>query len=267
MTSPLAISSERTRTRRLSVACSQPVSRSRSEAANIEHQYRKPIAFFPPAELESCQIRAYPEERCAASQRVQGSEHYRPAVRLVEVARRYGGGVPDRRPRTQRKRPGRRHARTSRAIEPAPRRGRLERAQADGREPDGDARRRADARQVHAQGHAEPDRVRRSGRHARAAALRRQAPVDLRRNGRRARGPRQPTRRAAARRDVERCSASASASRCFAATPRATSAIRRAAKALAGICAAHDHVHRKTDDILAEFLLDQQDVQAVVGKS
>jgi hypothetical protein len=35
----------------------------------------------------------------------------------------------------------------------------------------------------------------------------------------------------------------------------------RTAQALAGICAAHDHVHRKRDDILAEFLLDQQDVR------
>lgn len=41
----------------------------------------------------------------------------------------------------------------------------------------------------------------------------------------------------------------------------------RAAKALAGICATHDCVHRKRDDILAEFLLDQQDVKPVVGKS
>jgi hypothetical protein len=32
----------------------------------------------------------------------------------------------------------------------------------------------------------------------------------------------------------------------------------RTADAMAGICAAHDHVHRKRDDILAEFLLDQQ---------
>ena len=32
----------------------------------------------------------------------------------------------------------------------------------------------------------------------------------------------------------------------------------RTAEALAGICAAHDHVHRKAEDILAEFLLDQQ---------
>jgi hypothetical protein len=41
----------------------------------------------------------------------------------------------------------------------------------------------------------------------------------------------------------------------------------RTAKALAGICAAHDVVHRKSDDILAEFLLDQQDVKSVVSKS
>lgn len=41
----------------------------------------------------------------------------------------------------------------------------------------------------------------------------------------------------------------------------------RAAKALAGICATHDCVHRKPDDILAEFLLDQHDVKAVVSKS
>ena len=34
----------------------------------------------------------------------------------------------------------------------------------------------------------------------------------------------------------------------------------RTADALAGICAAHDHVHRKRDDILAEFLLDQRAV-------
>ena len=32
----------------------------------------------------------------------------------------------------------------------------------------------------------------------------------------------------------------------------------RTGEAMAGICAAHDHVHRKRDDILAEFLLDQQ---------
>ena len=41
----------------------------------------------------------------------------------------------------------------------------------------------------------------------------------------------------------------------------------RAAKALAGICAAHDCVHRKPEDILAGFLLDQQDVRMAVGKS
>lgn len=41
----------------------------------------------------------------------------------------------------------------------------------------------------------------------------------------------------------------------------------RAAKALAGICAAHDHVHRKSDDILAEFLLDQQHRRPAVGKT
>jgi hypothetical protein len=41
----------------------------------------------------------------------------------------------------------------------------------------------------------------------------------------------------------------------------------RSAKALAGICATHDAVHRKSDDILAEFLLDQQDVKSVVSKS
>jgi len=35
----------------------------------------------------------------------------------------------------------------------------------------------------------------------------------------------------------------------------------RTAPALAGICAAHDHLHRKADDILAEFLLDQQDAR------
>ena len=35
----------------------------------------------------------------------------------------------------------------------------------------------------------------------------------------------------------------------------------RTAKALADICAAHDHVHRKSSDILAEFLLNQQDVK------
>ena len=41
----------------------------------------------------------------------------------------------------------------------------------------------------------------------------------------------------------------------------------RAAKALAGICAAHDCVHRKSDDILAEFLLDHQNGRAAVAKS
>jgi hypothetical protein len=41
----------------------------------------------------------------------------------------------------------------------------------------------------------------------------------------------------------------------------------RNAKALAGICATHDVVHRKSDDILAEFLLDQQDVKSAVSKS
>jgi hypothetical protein len=41
----------------------------------------------------------------------------------------------------------------------------------------------------------------------------------------------------------------------------------RAAKALAGICAAHDRVHRKSEDILAEFLLDQQEVRNEVTKS
>ena len=41
----------------------------------------------------------------------------------------------------------------------------------------------------------------------------------------------------------------------------------RAAKALAGICAAHDRVHRKSDDILAEFLLDQQHGRPAVGKT
>lgn len=36
----------------------------------------------------------------------------------------------------------------------------------------------------------------------------------------------------------------------------------RTAKALAGICAAHDHLHRKKDDMLAEFLLDQDEVKS-----
>jgi hypothetical protein len=41
----------------------------------------------------------------------------------------------------------------------------------------------------------------------------------------------------------------------------------RTAQALAGICAAHDRVHRKRDDILAEFLLDQQDVRGATTTS
>ena len=41
----------------------------------------------------------------------------------------------------------------------------------------------------------------------------------------------------------------------------------RTAQALAGICAAHDRVHRKADDILAQFLLDQQDVRAATSTS
>ena len=36
----------------------------------------------------------------------------------------------------------------------------------------------------------------------------------------------------------------------------------KTARALGAICAAHDHVHRKADDILAEFLLEQRDVKA-----
>jgi hypothetical protein len=40
----------------------------------------------------------------------------------------------------------------------------------------------------------------------------------------------------------------------------------RTAKALAGICAAHGHVHRKSSDILAEFLLNQQDVKASAAR-
>ena len=35
----------------------------------------------------------------------------------------------------------------------------------------------------------------------------------------------------------------------------------RTSKVLAAICATHDHVHRKSSDILAEFLLNQQDVK------
>ena len=41
----------------------------------------------------------------------------------------------------------------------------------------------------------------------------------------------------------------------------------RAARALAGICAAHDCVHRKPEDILAGFLLDQHDVKTAVARS
>lgn len=40
----------------------------------------------------------------------------------------------------------------------------------------------------------------------------------------------------------------------------------RTAKALAGICAAHDHVHHKSTDILAEFLLNQRDVKAPASR-
>ncbi len=36
----------------------------------------------------------------------------------------------------------------------------------------------------------------------------------------------------------------------------------RQARALGEICEAHDHVHRKADDILAEYLLEQPDVKA-----
>lgn len=36
----------------------------------------------------------------------------------------------------------------------------------------------------------------------------------------------------------------------------------KTARALADICAAHGHVHRKKDDLLAEFLLDQSDVKS-----
>ena len=41
----------------------------------------------------------------------------------------------------------------------------------------------------------------------------------------------------------------------------------RTAQALAGICAAHDHLHRKADDILAEFLLNQQEVRGATATS
>jgi hypothetical protein len=37
----------------------------------------------------------------------------------------------------------------------------------------------------------------------------------------------------------------------------------KTAKALAAICASHSHLHRKTDDLLAEFLLEQPAVKAV----
>jgi hypothetical protein len=40
----------------------------------------------------------------------------------------------------------------------------------------------------------------------------------------------------------------------------------RTATVLAGICAAHDHVHRKPTDILAEFLLNQQDVNPAAAR-
>lgn len=38
----------------------------------------------------------------------------------------------------------------------------------------------------------------------------------------------------------------------------------RQARVLAEICAAHDHVHHKADDLLAEFLLEQPDVKAAL---
>ena len=41
----------------------------------------------------------------------------------------------------------------------------------------------------------------------------------------------------------------------------------RTAPALASICASHDHVHRKADDILAEFLLDQQEIRGTPATS
>ena len=37
----------------------------------------------------------------------------------------------------------------------------------------------------------------------------------------------------------------------------------KTAKVLADICASHGHLHRKKDDLLAEFLLEQQDVKAL----
>jgi hypothetical protein len=36
----------------------------------------------------------------------------------------------------------------------------------------------------------------------------------------------------------------------------------KTAKALAEICASHSHLHRKKDDLLAEYLLDQKDVKS-----
>jgi hypothetical protein len=41
----------------------------------------------------------------------------------------------------------------------------------------------------------------------------------------------------------------------------------RTAKALADICASHHHVHRKSSDLLAEFLLDQQAPSATSSRS
>jgi hypothetical protein len=38
----------------------------------------------------------------------------------------------------------------------------------------------------------------------------------------------------------------------------------KTAKALADICAAHSHLHRKRDDLLAEYLLEQTDVKATL---
>jgi hypothetical protein len=40
----------------------------------------------------------------------------------------------------------------------------------------------------------------------------------------------------------------------------------RTAKALADICATHDHVHRKATDILAEYLLNQRDVKTTAAR-
>ena len=41
----------------------------------------------------------------------------------------------------------------------------------------------------------------------------------------------------------------------------------KTAKALADICAAHSHLHRKKDDLLAEFLLNQRDGNAAASHS